>query len=237
MSGCGLPRSATSQSAVFRYCALPVEQRPLARRFEVRDGGFVQMPGVVQLVAAVLVDPALGSDAGRRMLGIDRASREEIAVFLLRPGDELDQTIEAHAQLRVGHERERIRRGLDDLVNVGVVESAPFVRAALQVRGLLEIRDAAGVVVLFQDVRDGDRAIDLDLRLPEPIVDRHGRRRHRADRVVVRRRRRKRDSEGCNRAGEVFHAPIILPQREQRSRRQRNHRRSGATESASPFLL
>ncbi len=163
-----------------------VEEGALAGGLKVRDRRFVQMTGVVQLVAAVLVRPTLGAEARRRMRRINRARRHQVAILLLRSRDQLDQRVETRRETRIRHERQRVRCGLNDLVDVGVVEPPPFVRSRLLPRRLLEIRDAAGRVVLLQDVRNRHRAVDRELRRPELIVDRHGRRRHRANGIVPR---------------------------------------------------
>jgi len=98
--------------------------------------------------------PSAPARRRRRVLRIDGARRKEVAVRLLRLGDQLNQLVEPGAQPRIGDQRQRVRRRLDDLEDVRVVEAAPFVRTALLARGLLEIGDAAGVVVLREDVRD-----------------------------------------------------------------------------------
>jgi hypothetical protein len=175
-----------------------VEQRALAGRLKMRDGRLVEMSGVVQLVAAVFVRPALRTEARRGVRRIDRARRHQVSILLLRLGDQLDQRVHTRRKIRVGHERQRVRRRLDDLVDVRVVEAAAFVLARLLPCRLFEVRDAAGRVVLLQNVGNRDRAVDLDLRRPELVVDRHGRRRHRANRVVVRRCGRCRSQRGKN---------------------------------------
>jgi len=100
-----------------------VEQLAAARRLVVGDGGFVQVPGVVQLVT---VDLFLGPPRRARpvvgMLGIDGARRVEVSVGLLRTTDGLDEASEVRLHLLVGTDAERVRRPLHDLVQVGVVE-------------------------------------------------------------------------------------------------------------------
>jgi hypothetical protein len=68
-----------------------------------------------------------------------------------------------------GRGDERVRRGLDRFINVGVVESAALHRRRFaRCAAFTKIRDAPGRFVLFQDVRNGDVAIGRQPRLPEP---------------------------------------------------------------------
>ena len=146
-----------------------VEKRLLAGGLVVRHRGFIEVAGVVELVAAVLVHPALRSDAGGGVLRIDRARGEEIAVGLLRSGDQRDQVVDLLVERRIRLRLQRQRRGLDDLVDVGVVEAAPGIRARHLPRRLAEVVDAPGRLVLPHDVRDGHAPVDLELRRPEAV--------------------------------------------------------------------
>lgn len=148
-----------------------VEQRALAGRLEVRDRRLVQMALVVQLVAGVQPRPAFRSRARRRMRRIRGPRGVQISVGLLRRGDDRDQIVELLVERRVGGGDQRVRRGLDDLVDVGVVVPVALVRPVKRVRRLAEIVDAPGLVVLRKDVRDRDAAVHVHLRAPEAAGD------------------------------------------------------------------
>ena len=91
-----------------------VHQRPLPGRCRVRDGRFVQMPEVVQLVAAgVLVDEPLRADAGRRLRRVDRPRRKHVTIRLLRRRDEIDQLVELLRERRIRMRYERVRGRFD----------------------------------------------------------------------------------------------------------------------------
>ncbi len=148
-----------------------VQQRALAGRLEVRDGGLVEMALVVELVARRQPRPALGARARRRMRRVRGARGVEVAVRFLRLRDDGDELVDLPVEHRIGMRGERVGRGFDHLVDVGVVVSMPFVLARNRVRRLEEIVHTAGRLVLPHDVRDRDRPVDLDLRRPEPIGD------------------------------------------------------------------
>jgi hypothetical protein len=155
-----------------------IEQIALPRRLEMRDGRLVQMSGIVEFVAAgVLVLPPIGSDTRCGTGRIDRPRGKQIAVGLLRFRHERNEIVQLFRQRGIRMRRQRIGRGLDDLVDVRVVEPPALIVARHQPRALAEIVHAAGLLVLLQDVRNRHRAIGLELRLPKSAGDLH--RRHR----------------------------------------------------------
>src|SRR5262249_7280134 len=85
--------------------------------------------------------------------------------------------------------RQGVRGRFDDLVRVGVVEPAALILARHQARSLAEVVDAARLLVLREDLRDGDRAVRLELRFPEAAGDLDLLQPHGLDGVVRRRLR------------------------------------------------
>jgi hypothetical protein len=176
------PEHAAKQVRVLRR---DVEQVLLPRRLKVCDGRFDQVPGVVRLVAAgVLVFPALRAETSGRLLRIDRPRRLEVAVGLLRLADDRDQIVELRGERRIGMVDERKGRGLDDLVDVRVVEPPALIVALFQSRAFAQIIRAPGLLVLIEDVRNRDGAIGLHLLPPESAGHFHGRHRHGNDRIL-----------------------------------------------------
>jgi len=104
-----------------------------------------------------------------------------------------DQRVDIGFELRIGMDAQRVRRPLYDLVHVGVVERVSgrlpvFQRlAAEHGRRAFEQVHAAGPLALLKREWDRDRAIDLDLRRPEPVGQVHRGERHWLDRIVPRR--------------------------------------------------
>src|SRR5438067_9045136 len=99
------------------------EQRALAGRLIVGDGRFVKMPEVVQLVAINLLQlPPRGAGPRVRLPRVNGASRIEVAVFLLRGGDLLNQAIDISFELRVRMDAQRVSGAFNHFVEVGVVE-------------------------------------------------------------------------------------------------------------------
>jgi len=108
----------------------------------------------------------------------------EITVGLLGRGDDGDEVVELLVERGIGMRQERVRRRLDDLVDVRVVVALSLVLAGDLVRGLEEVVDPARQLVLPHDVRDSDRAVDIEPRFPEAIGDPHVREGDGRDRVV-----------------------------------------------------
>ena len=173
-----------------------VQQAPFPGRLEMCDRRFVHMTLVVQLVAGAEPRPSLGAGAGRRVFGIDRAGRVQVAVRLLRGRDDGDQIVELLVERRIRDRRERVRRRLDDLVDVGVVVTLPVVRACDRVGGVQKVRDAPGLLVLPHDVRDRHGPIRVQARPPEGVRDPHGCGRHGPNGVLAWRQRRCADAAG-----------------------------------------
>ena len=109
MSGNGGPLARTEDRAhEIGVLDRDIEQGSLAGVGEMSDGRLVQVPGVVELVAAVQVHPSHRSRAGRRLLRIDGPRWIEIAVGFLSCGDQRDQVVELLVEGGVGMAAERI---------------------------------------------------------------------------------------------------------------------------------
>ena len=140
------------------------------------DGRLVHVAGAVELVAVRQVEPALRAGHARRGLGIDRPRRVEISVGLLGGGDLRDPDVDLLLELGIGLEHQDIGRGLDDLVDVGIVEGVgglelPARRALERGRGELEVLDPLGVLALLHLVGDGDGDVTACRRAPEAAVE------------------------------------------------------------------
>ena len=105
---------------------------------------------------------------------------------------------------------QRVRRAFDHLVDVGVVERIRRVLviferlAAQRLGGADEVIDAAGLFILLEREGNGDRAIGLDARRPEAVVDVNGGERNGLDGIIARTRRlggetNGESEQGCNR--------------------------------------
>jgi hypothetical protein len=156
------------------------------------------MAEVVELVAVVAFElPPFLPGPRMRAGGVDRACRVEVAVLLLGGGNRLDEAVDVLLEGRVGMHGEGVRRPLDHLVDVGVVEgiaggSGVLERLAAQgPGGAEEVVDAARLLAHAEREGDGLGAIDLDSRGPELVGEVDGGEGHRLDRVVARRRRRR----------------------------------------------
>ena len=169
-----------------------VEERPLAGRLVVGDGGLVEVAEVVELVAVLLLElPALLARPVVRALGVDGARGVEVAVRLLGGRDLRDERVEVGLELRVGLHAQGVGRPLDHLVDVGVVEGIAGGGLVLERlaaeggRGALEVVDALRLLALLEGERDGHRAVHLDPRQPEAVGEVHGGEGHGLHRVVA----------------------------------------------------
>ena len=151
-----------------------VQQRAVARRLEIRRGAFVEMPQVIQLVAQVrVVQPALLVDPFvRRGIRVHGAERVQIAVRLLRRLHMLNDVLHLLLQLGVRIRLERIRRALQKLVDVRVVERQRGRRTVLERRfargaaahglgGKVKVFQPARLQALLERERDRDLAVDV----------------------------------------------------------------------------
>ncbi len=88
------------RSSKIRGAQCDVQQRALSGGLIVRDGGFVQMAEVVQLVAVDRFEhPSLRAGPLVRIQRIDGARGVEIAVLLLRRADLRDQSVDIRFEL------------------------------------------------------------------------------------------------------------------------------------------
>ena len=155
----------------------------------MRGGGFEKMADVVEFVTAGEPRPARRAGHARHFLRREQpARRVEIAVRLLRGGDLGNEIVEILVELRVGRDRERVSRALDDLIDIAVVERDALEPALHQSGGLGEVVNAPGLLAALEVVPNRDGAVGLHARRPERVLHMHGRKRHRLDRVVLRRR-------------------------------------------------
>src|SRR5262249_35073534 len=126
-----------------------------------------------------------------RLERIDAAGGVEIAVLLLRRADLRNQSIEVGVKLGIGMHAQCVGRAFDDLVDIGIVERIwrvllVFERlTAKSLGGADKIVDAPGLFVFAECERNGDRAVDLDPRRPESVVDVDGGEGYRLDRIVA----------------------------------------------------
>jgi hypothetical protein len=156
----------------------------------VRRRRLEQVAEIVELVAVVaLVDPALLARPPVRALGVDRPRRVDVAVGLLSRGDLRDEAVDVGVQLGIGLHVQHVRRAFDDLVEVAVIERVGrrghVVRLAPQgLRRALEIVHATRLVALLEGRRNRDRAVGLDPRRPEDVVQPDRGEGHRLDGIV-----------------------------------------------------
>lgn len=149
---------------VVRVAAHRVQELPLAGGFVVRHGRLHRVPGVVQLVAVPKMSPAL--------VGLYHGVvHVQVAVFLLCSGDEVDNLVDESLQLLVRVGGKRMAGGLDPFGHVPGAQNPWRVRLArlpVQPVGLSTSGLPADLVL----GRQGDRAIGLQPRPPERVVDR-----------------------------------------------------------------
>ena len=170
-----------------------VEERPLAGHPVVGGGGLVHVADVVELVSVRGVAPARRAHHVVHRLAVlvavvevQRARGVEVAVRLLRLGDLGDEVVEVLLELRVGVRGNRVRRALDDLVNIRVVEGNALETASRTLAGQLEVADAAGLLALLEIDLHRHDAVRLEARMPEPGADGDVRHLGGVERVVAR---------------------------------------------------
>src|SRR5687768_10891892 len=169
-----------------------IQQRALARGLVMRNGGFIQVTQVVQLVTVVALElPPLSTGPRMRARGIDGSGRVEIAVLLLGGRNLLDQRVDIRVELRIGVDAQRVRRSLDHLVEIGIVEriagglGVPERLTAQSLRGADEVVDPAAQLALLERKRDRLDAVRLDPRRPEPVVQMDRREGNRLDGIIT----------------------------------------------------
>ncbi len=129
------------------------------------------MAGIVEFVPIAQV--------GQTLLWLDSGEPAvQVAVRLLRLGEERDHLAQQRVELRVGMGRQAVAGCLDPLGDVGVPEQHRNVAPAhaalndLWFPNAAQGVDAAGALALLVDVRDGPLAIDPLPWRPEHVVDR-----------------------------------------------------------------
>ena len=120
------------------------------------------------------------SHVGRAPLGVDCLVRREVAVGLLRGGDQRDDAVENRSSWGSGWVCSEYACALDQFVDVGVVKRhLAFVRARAACRRPLEVSDAALLLALLEP--EGMVTVrlvsirDVQKRVDEPnLRERHG---------------------------------------------------------------
>ncbi len=149
-----------------------VEQVLLAGGQIVSDRGFIQVAGVIQLVAPILLtNPPFFSSGGSVYRVHELSRRVEISILFLRGSDERDDTVKIAVKLLVRMNSERVRRAFDHLEDIRIVELVTSITSGDQTGGLREIVNAAGDFALFEIVRDRHGPVGLDPTRPEIIID------------------------------------------------------------------
>ena len=145
------------------------------------DRAFDEMPGAIQLMFRAEVGPPLGRFD-------EREEGVQVAVGLLRCGDEVDRVGHLLLQGRVRMRGQRVGRPFQQLIHVGIVEENAF-ELTLHAAGRLgEVDQPAGRLAVLEIVSDGLLAIGFDARRPERILHLDGRKRHGQQLAIFRRR-------------------------------------------------
>ena len=98
----------------------------------------------------------------------------QIAVGLLRLGDDVDHGVEIVVELRIVVDGQRVAGSLDHLVGVGIIEREVAAMLTLDQSGSnREVVETAVHLALMEGGGDRDRAVDLDAGRPETIVQVH----------------------------------------------------------------
>ncbi len=124
-----------------------------------------------------------------------RPERVQVPVRLLRRGDARDDRIQPFFQHRVRLDAQGVRRALDHLVRVRIVERVDRGGRVLErlfaggaaPHGLgreVEVLQPVRLLALLQRKRNGHGPVDLLFRLPESAGDPHGGKWHRLDGIV-----------------------------------------------------
>ena len=187
-----------------------VEKRPLPRHAPVGDAGLDHVPHVVELVARARVAPALRSHhlSARETLHLlhaERARGVEVAVRLLRAGDVGDEVVEVLLQLRVGMRGKRVRRALDDLEDVRVVERTALEGPLRALRRLAEVGETSRLLALLEVDLHRHDAVRLEARQPESGLDGDVRHVRRPDGIVGAARLRAERGHRHSYENETFH--------------------------------
>ena len=154
-----------------------VQERTLARGAVVGHGTLYQVSAVVELVGVNLLPAVSAPPAAQARTLISDAGRQ-VAVGLLRQGDDADDGVEIVVQLFVVLGSQGIGSPLDDLIGVGIVEREVAAVLLHVIVGVAQIGGRQGEVVetsvllaLAEGRGDADGAVHLDAGCPEGIVE------------------------------------------------------------------
>src|ERR1035438_7052171 len=111
-------RRAKNRINVVGIPGCDVQESLFARGLVARDGSLEHVARAVKLVTVTKVGPAL---AGL----LDREVAVEVAIGLLRPGEQADDFVELRLQRWIGVRGERVGSGFERLVEVRVNEDWP----------------------------------------------------------------------------------------------------------------
>ena len=166
-----------------------VQEARLARRLIVGDGGLVEMPEVVELMAHFEIRPTLLPHPVNGRGAADSPDRVQVSVRFLGPRDPVDDPVHDFIEPGVGTGRHGVGSRLDRLVDIGVVEgevgAEPQPRCPGQrLLGHVEVPDAVGLLVLLDDVGDRHGPVRFEARRPERVVEMDVRERHGLHRII-----------------------------------------------------
>ena len=206
----GAERSVDEIGRLHRH----IEKRSPARRLPIGDGGLVEMPHVVELVAVRKIAPARRAHAIKADLPVfpllgeaERPRRVEVAVRLLCAGNRRIHAVDVFFELCVRMCGKNICRTLDNLVHIGVVIRNAPERPPLVFGGVPEVRYARELALLEVCLKRNE-PVRLKPRQPEPARHRHVGDVGRADGAAVCKQpewhRRKRGNEN------LFHGVIVF---------------------------
>ena len=177
-----------------------VHQVVLARELLVREGGLHELAHAVELVAVLQVAPA--RRAGPPALpahAVDRVGGVEVAIRLLRGGDDRDDGLGARLEVGIGMREAGEERALQDAVEVGVLEGVAVVGDAELARGrVAEVVEPPRLLVAVERGGNGDEAVCLHARTPERVRHPHVWNGGYVDGEVARRRGKRKHSNSKN---------------------------------------
>ena len=152
-----------------------VHQVVLAGELLVGEGRLHELAHAVELVAVLQVAPA--RRAGPPAFpahAVDRVGGVEVAVRLLRGGDDRDDGLGARLEVGIGMREAGEERALQDAVEVGILEGVAVVGDAELARGrVAEVVEAPRLLVAVERGGDRDEAVRLHARAPEGVRHAH----------------------------------------------------------------
>ena len=164
-------RRAKDRINIVRIPGGDVQEGGLAGGLVMRDGGLEHVAGAVKFVAIAQVGPALAGF-------LDGVVAVEVAVRLLRRGQQADDVVQLLLQRGIGVGGERVGRGFERLVEVRVHEHRPAEAVGGAAGGQPHVLQVARFLELLQAEGDAGDAVGLAPRRPEGILDGDIRERH-----------------------------------------------------------